>query len=288
MTHSIQNTIPQVICLHSAPVIKSALILPSATVVPCFTSTCISFNPSHFQLSAFKRQKLLCPSSDMKERHCWEGRGIKLTRITMMQVKGDFRSWTGNIEFRVQQYLRVFTTLSKGGSLWSLHVEYSEQLGLEQCERMPWYLQDRYILETDAVLCNRWTLDCCCRAGLSVPHAPLPDKHFQRLSDNHCCRCVWNCTLSQTKEDKASKFCAFSVFQQLGQIFLDKLCHSYLTEAASFKLLLPSCTVSKEEVVSKCCTHVLLTFLKNVGRFDFFLICFKGTSLLEGYWILSE
>lgn len=48
MTHSIQNTIPQVIYLHSSPVIKSALILPSPTVLPCFTNTYIFFNPSHF------------------------------------------------------------------------------------------------------------------------------------------------------------------------------------------------------------------------------------------------
>lgn len=51
MTHSIQNTIPQVICLHSALAITSALILPSSTVLPCFTSMYIFFNRSHFQLS---------------------------------------------------------------------------------------------------------------------------------------------------------------------------------------------------------------------------------------------
>lgn len=103
MTHSIQNTIPQVICLHSAQVITSALILPSPTVLPCFTSTYIFFDPSHFQVS---KDRNFCVLAQTWKKDIAEKEEELTHKNNSDASQGWFETWNREYKIRVQQYFK--------------------------------------------------------------------------------------------------------------------------------------------------------------------------------------
>lgn len=94
-------------------------------------------------------------------------------------------------------------------------------------------------------LCHKAEYVACSRQALS-----------KTLSVNHCCRCFRMCLKLQIISDKGRQgkqilyyFCLSAAGTDLPKP-PNELCHSDLTEAVPFKLLLPSCYHSKEEVVS--------------------------------------
>lgn len=146
---------------------------------------------------------------------------------------------------------------------------------------------------TDAFWESRlfYAIDELCHKAECVTCSTVRQALSKTLSVNHCCRCFRMCLKLQIISDKGRQgkqilyhFCLSAAGTNLPKP-PNQLCHSDLTEAVPFKLLLPSCYHSKEEVVSKyVLKYLLLTFLKNGGGgFDLFQRDFVMIEKVNGF-----